>query len=172
MSDTCNVCNGTGSLTCNKCGGYGGVKCFKCDGSGYIATPYGWDQPTWRHKIAPERGSRPCHKCEGRGTLPCFKCQATGRVTCRKCNGTGEYIRTGYSPSYSQRPGETRVTGTVKFYNAEKGFGFISPDSGGSDVHVNRKNLQGIAELHQGDRVEFVQREGDKGPWAAFVTVT
>jgi len=66
---------------------------------------------------------------------------------------------------------KTRVTGTVKFYNKDKGFGFITPDSGEPDVHVNQKNLQEATDLHQGDRVEFVSRKGDKGPWAAAVSV-
>lgn len=71
MSDTCNVCNGRGSLTCNKCDGQGGIRCFKCEGSGYIATPVTGlgDRATWRHDVAPERGSRPCHKCEGKGVF-------------------------------------------------------------------------------------------------------
>lgn len=174
MSGTCNVCNGRGSLTCNKCDGQGGIRCFKCDGSGYIATPVTGlgDRATWRHDVAPERGSRPCHKCEGKGVLPCLKCRATGSVECRKCGGTGTYTRSSYrSSSSAPRSSETHVTGTVKFYNKDKGFGFITPDSGESDVHVSRKNLQEAIDLHPGDRVEFVCRTGDKGLWAAHVTM-
>lgn len=171
MSDDCNRCNGSGSLTCNQCEGYRGIKCFKCEGSGYIATPVAWDRPTWRHNVAPERGSRQCHKCEGTGVLPCRKCSATGEVECRKCDGTGKYTRSGYQASYSSPRVETRVPGTIKFYNQDKGFGFIAPDSGDPDVYVNRKNLEGVTDLHKGDRVEFVRRkgEGDKF-WAASVT--
>ncbi len=174
MSDTCNVCNGLGSLSCNKCDGSGGVRCFKCDGSGYIATPipaFG-DRPTWQHDIAPERGSRPCHKCEGTGVLRCLKCEGTGRVECRKCGGSGTYTRSGYHPStHAPQRSETRVAGTVKFYNKDKGFGFITPDSGEPDAHVSRKNLQEATDLRQGDRVEFVYRKGERGPWAAAVSV-
>lgn len=174
MSDACNVCRGTGSLTCNKCQGSGGIQCFRCEGSGYVATPVAGlgDRATWRHDIAPERGSRPCHKCEGRGVLPCLKCRATGQVECRKCGGTGRYERSGYRlASYSPQRSDTRVTGTVKFYNKDKGFGFITPDSGEQDVHVSGKNLQGAIALQQGERVEFVCKKGEKGPWAAAVSV-
>jgi len=176
MSDACNVCNGSGSLTCNKCAGSGGIPCFKCDGSGYIATPIAafGDRPTWRNIVAPERGSRPCHKCEGTGTLRCLKCRGSGQVECRKCGGTGTYIRSsGNYPSstHTRQRSETRVTGTVKFYNKDKGFGFITLDSGEPDAHVSRKNLQEATDLQQGDRVEFVYRTGERGPWAAVVTV-
>lgn len=173
MNSSCNACDGTGYLICNNCGGTGGIRCFKCDGSGYIATPFGWDQSTskFRHDFMRERGSRPCHKCEGRGALPCRKCGVTGRITCRKCNGTGIYTPR-YSPLPSQnRQDEVRINGTVKWYDASKGFGFITPDSGGADLHVNKKNLQGVDELIAGSRVEFVRRDGAKGPWAAFVRV-
>lgn len=58
----------------------------------------------------------------------------------------------------------------MKWYNAAKGFGFIMPDSGGPEIHVSHKNLQGIATLQEGDRVEFEARTGDRGSWAAAVT--
>lgn len=73
-------------------------------------------------------------------------------------------------PGTQPRQLEARIGGTVKWYDSAKGFGFIAPDSGGPDVHVSQKNLQGIASLRQGDRVEFVAKQGGKGPWAASVT--
>lgn len=48
-------------------------------------------------------------------------------------------------------------TGTVKFFNATKGFGFIAPDEGGDDVFIHITALQraGIAGLKEGDKVQF-----------------
>jgi RecJ-like exonuclease len=131
----CNSCGGSGYLPCNRCSGSGRMTCFKCEGSGYIETMeiFG-DRPS--NKYFGGRGSRPCHKCEEMGTLPCLKCDETGSVSCRKCDGTGIYDpphreRTKSSSSHGLgREAEVRVTGIVKFFNLEKGFGFITLDSG------------------------------------------
>jgi cold shock protein len=58
-------------------------------------------------------------------------------------------------PSGNQRV--STVNGTVKFYNATKGFGFIEPDEGGKDVFVHATALEasGIRALNEGDRVSF-----------------
>lgn len=61
-------------------------------------------------------------------------------------------------------------TGTVKWFNAEKGFGFIARDEGGDDLFVHRSVL-GFDPLGEGDRVEFVEGMGPKGPSAVEVTV-
>jgi cold shock protein len=47
--------------------------------------------------------------------------------------------------------------GTVKFFNAQKGFGFIAPDDGGADVfvHVTAVERAGLTSLHEGQRVSF-----------------
>jgi CspA family cold shock protein len=49
------------------------------------------------------------------------------------------------------------MTGTVKFYNAQKGFGFIQPDDGGKDVFVHATALEraGISGLNEGQKVSF-----------------
>ena len=52
-------------------------------------------------------------------------------------------------------------TGTVKFFNDEKGFGFIKPDDGGRDVFVHKNGL--IDNITEGDTVEFEVEEGRKG---------
>jgi cold shock protein len=56
----------------------------------------------------------------------------------------------------------TSETGTVKWFNAEKGFGFIAPDSGGNDVFVHAKQVQqsGLDSLHQDQKVSFVRKPG------------
>jgi CspA family cold shock protein len=60
------------------------------------------------------------------------------------------------------------ATGTVKWFNAEKGFGFIEQDGGGADVfaHYSNINAQGFRELLEGQKVEFDVTQGPKGPQA------
>lgn len=60
--------------------------------------------------------------------------------------------------------------GTVSWYDGEKGFGFIAPESGGDDVFVHVRALGGgLTELHEGDRVTYDVAVGDKGPQARDV---
>ena len=61
--------------------------------------------------------------------------------------------------------------GTVKWFNAKKGYGFIS-DEGGNDVfvHFSALNMDGFKELKDGENVEFDVVDGDNGPQAANVT--
>ena len=61
--------------------------------------------------------------------------------------------------------------GTVKWYNAEKGFGFISQDDGGNDVFVHHSEIDagGFRSLDEGQRVEFEIRQSDKGQKATGV---
>ncbi|GEJ99870.1 cold-shock protein [Streptomyces sp. NPDC004009] len=58
--------------------------------------------------------------------------------------------------------------GTVKWFNAEKGFGFIAQDGGGPDVFAHYSNIQtqGFRELQEGQRVSFDVTQGQKGPQA------
>ena len=59
-------------------------------------------------------------------------------------------------------------TGTVKWFNAEKGFGFIAQDGGGPDVFVHYSAIatDGFRTLDEGQRVEFEITQGQKGPQA------
>ena len=61
--------------------------------------------------------------------------------------------------------------GTVKWFNGEKGFGFIAPDGGGPDVfvHYSQINGSGFRNLDEGQRVEFEIGQGQKGPQAQAV---
>ena len=65
----------------------------------------------------------------------------------------------------------TMATGTVKWFNAEKGFGFIAPDDGSSDVFVHYSEIQGsgFRTLEENQQVEFEIGEGSKGPQAQQV---
>ncbi|HZS20137.1 MAG TPA: cold-shock protein [Pseudonocardiaceae bacterium] len=60
--------------------------------------------------------------------------------------------------------------GTVKWFNADKGFGFISQD-GGADVFVHHSQIdtRGFRSLDEGQRVQFEISQGDKGPQATSV---
>lgn len=63
------------------------------------------------------------------------------------------------------------TTGTVKWFNAEKGFGFIAPDDGGSDVfaHYSAIATSGFRSLEENQKVEFEVTQGPKGPQAANI---
>ncbi len=61
--------------------------------------------------------------------------------------------------------------GTVKWFNAGKGFGFITPDEGGDDLFVHHSEIKtdGYASLDEGQKVNFEVGEGKKGPCATNV---
>ncbi|MEV5377494.1 cold-shock protein [Streptosporangium nondiastaticum] len=63
------------------------------------------------------------------------------------------------------------ATGTVKWFNADKGFGFITQDDGGPDVFVHFSAIQttGYKELYEGDQVTYDVTQGPKGPQAENV---
>jgi len=65
------------------------------------------------------------------------------------------------------------AVGSVKWFNAEKGYGFIEQDGGGADVFVHYSNIQGSGRrsLNDGDTVEFEIAAGRKGPEAVDVKV-
>jgi len=64
-----------------------------------------------------------------------------------------------------------RITGTVKWFNGSKGYGFITREDGEKDVFVHFSAIQGegFRNLDEGQRVEFEVQDGPKGPQAANV---
>jgi CspA family cold shock protein len=64
------------------------------------------------------------------------------------------------------------ATGTVKWFNDAKGYGFIAPEDGGKDLFVHHSNIagDGFKSLTEGAKVEYESREGQKGPEAINVT--
>ncbi|GGL38773.1 cold-shock protein [Phycicoccus endophyticus] len=65
------------------------------------------------------------------------------------------------------------ATGTVKWFNSEKGFGFIAPDDGSADVfaHYSAINATGYRSLDENAKVEYETTQGPKGPQAANISV-
>ena len=63
--------------------------------------------------------------------------------------------------------------GVVKWFSAEKGYGFITPDDGGKDLFVHFSEIQGSGyrSLDEGQRVSFESQEGAKGPQASNVNL-
>ncbi|GAA2727167.1 cold-shock protein [Cellulomonas aerilata] len=78
------------------------------------------------------------------------------------------------APSAHGRPGRPTGSGApvrggegvVARYDAERGFGFITPDAGGADLFVHVSVLRGAEALHEGDRVRYKVRQGERGPQA------
>jgi CspA family cold shock protein len=64
------------------------------------------------------------------------------------------------------------ATGTVKWFNDEKGYGFITPDDGGRDLFVHYSSIDGggFRSLAEGSKVSYEEEAGDKGPKAINVT--
>lgn len=69
--------------------------------------------------------------------------------------------------------GMSMPEGTVKWFNADKGYGFISPTDGGNDLFVHFSSIvgSGYKSLDDGQRVSFTVTEGQKGPQASDVQV-
>ena len=63
------------------------------------------------------------------------------------------------------------ATGTVKWFDGKKGFGFIAPDDGGKELFVHQTDIQmdGFKNLNEGQTVEYEVGEGEKGPRAQSV---
>jgi CspA family cold shock protein len=81
-------------------------------------------------------------------------------------------LRSPHGRSRKQEEATPVATGTVKWFNSEKGFGFIEQDGGGADVFVHYSAIEsggGYRELQEGQKVEFDVTQGPKGPQAEKV---
>ena len=76
-------------------------------------------------------------------------------------------------PGGAAPAGAATRAGTVKWYNPTKGFGFIVPNDGGSDVFIHASVVQaaGLAQLVEGQAVTFVAEHGPKGPAASVLSL-
>jgi cold shock protein len=65
------------------------------------------------------------------------------------------------------------ATGTVKWFNDSKGYGFITPDEGGKDLFVHHSSIlgDGFKSLPEGAKVTYEEQEGQKGPQATSVSL-
>ncbi len=89
----------------------------------------------------------------------------------KKTGYLGEYGNTAPRESVTQQGVGMRTTGTVKWFNDSKGFGFITPENGEKDcfVHHSAIQAQGFKTLTEGETVEFDIVQGQKGPAAENV---
>ena len=61
------------------------------------------------------------------------------------------------------------MTGTVKWFNDSKGYGFITPEDGGKDIFCHHSALNNMRSISEGQQVEYEIKEGAKGPEATNV---
>ncbi|MDH6134520.1 cold shock CspA family protein [Kitasatospora sp. MAA4] len=100
---------------------------------------------------------------------------AAGVLAVQRLSGPGDHLRVSHRaiPEHFPEKEKNMATGTVKWFNAEKGFGFIEQDGGGADVFAHYSNIaaQGFRELLEGQKVEFDVTQGQKGPQAENIRV-
>ncbi|GAA2965158.1 hypothetical protein GCM10020227_36020 [Streptomyces flavovirens] len=100
------------------------------------------------------------------GALLYFRSLPVGVIMCGDV-GLAQCGPTGNAPKE-----KNMATGTVKWFNSEKGFGFIEQEGGGADVFAHYSNIlaQGFRELQEGQKVNFDVTQGQKGPQAENIT--
>jgi len=114
--------------------------------------------------VFPEPGDELDLGLDGSG-LFCFHRQV-------KVSSRGTEIPRPESTGKNREYGSMRTTGTVKWFNDDKGFGFITPEDGSKDCFVHHSAIQGdgFKSLSEGERVTFDVVQGQKGPAAENVS--
>jgi CspA family cold shock protein len=88
-----------------------------------------------------------------------------------KCSSCSVLELRAHLTMFLQDAMEMSQKGKVKWFNADKGYGFITPDGGGTDVFAHFSAIQGrgYRSLNEGQEVEFEVKDGPKGPQAAEI---
>jgi CspA family cold shock protein len=92
------------------------------------------------------------------------------QIFCRRLNLGPGIVRLRVGLTYDRLRFITMRTGTVKFFNESKGYGFITDEETGKDIFVHASGIN-AEELREGDRVSYEEEEGRKGKVAAKVAV-
>jgi cold shock protein len=81
------------------------------------------------------------------------------------------WVQLGPESTTQEREGRSMATGTVKWFNDAKGYGFITPDDGSEDLfaHFSAINMQGFKSLKEGQKVSFDVVQGPKGKQASNI---
>ena len=102
------------------------------------------------------------------GSAPAQRSSRSGsRYPRQSVSGDDDY-------GYGSKPGSAEtLEGTVKWFNLDKGYGFIAPDQGGKDVfvHISAVERAGLSTLRENQRVRFTEKAGQKGPEAEGIEV-
>lgn len=107
-------------------------------------------------------------RCTAAGPKACYLVTVLDGLGARNHNGRGEIF-----PFYYLGFTLTTEIGIVKWFNNDKGFGFIMPESGGKDLFAHYSDIQGGGHktLEENQRVSFVATQGQKGPQATMIQV-
>lgn len=155
-------------------------------GFGFVKTETGEPDAFMHASVLPQEDTQDlptgatvvCDLAEGQKGLMVVTVYEVDRSTADPDFGGGDKKPGGGAgPGAPRRPPPGPVSdpfeGTVKFYNAAKGFGFVVPDNGGPDVFVSARVLErcGVPAIDSDQRVRVTSREGDKGPMAESVEV-
>jgi CspA family cold shock protein len=91
--------------------------------------------------------------------------RSDGRVIRRRISGRADTLKTRSGGSVRAGVFPMAMTGTVKFFNGERGYGFIKPDDGGRDVfvHITAVERAGLKDLIEGQRITFEVEPDKKG---------